>query len=92
MLQIIDKEGQSYIYLAKSFQIFLYLSKTDVLLAQAIVIELILSAHPDLYRHKGIFYAETMQVLQPIFSPASRTCTGKGELPPTRLTSGHTGM
>lgn len=39
MLQIIHKQGQSYLYLAKSFQIFLHLLKTNVLLAQGIVIE-----------------------------------------------------
>ena len=88
MLQIIHKERQSYTYLAKSFQIFPYLTKNNVLLAEGVIIELILNVHPDLYQHKGI-YAETMQVVQPGFFPAYKTCTRKWELLPTRLTARH---
>uniref|UniRef100_A0A8C9NHH3 Tissue factor n=1 Tax=Serinus canaria TaxID=9135 RepID=A0A8C9NHH3_SERCA len=91
MLQIIHENGQSYLYLAKSLQIFLFLSKTNVLPAQGVVIELRPNAHPDPYQHKDIFFAETMQVVQSVFSPTSRTCTRKWELPPTRSTSGHAG-
>lgn len=93
MLQIIHKQGQSYVHLAKSFQIFLYLLKTNVLLAQGIVIQLRPSAHPDPYQHKGIFWAEITQVVQSgFFSPASRTCTRKWELPTANVTSAHAGM
>lgn len=88
MLQIIHMERQRYTYLAKSFQIFPYLTKNNVLLVEGVIIELILNVHPDLYQHKGI-YAETMQVVQPGFFPAYRTCTRKWELLPTRLTARH---
>lgn len=91
MLQIIHKGRQSYTYLAKSFQIFTYLSKTNVLLVQGVVIELILNAHSNLYRHKGI-YAQTMQVVQSFFFPVYSPFTRKWELPPTTLTARHTCM